>query len=66
MSNQQLMVSRYDILSETCMQTEIRANSLGLFYASKWNEGSEWTALSHPSNNSIFLMNGGEVYLFDN
>ena len=25
-----------------------------------------WTALSHPSNNSIFLINGADIFLFDN
>ena len=41
-------------------------NSLGRFNPLKWNNGIGWTALSHPSNNSVFLINGPEVFLFDN
>ena len=41
-------------------------NSLGRFNPRKWNNGIGWTALSHPSNNSVFLINGPEVFLFDN
>lgn len=41
-------------------------NSLGRFNPLNWNNGHDWTALSHPSNNSIFLINGSEMFLFDN
>ena len=41
-------------------------NSLGRFNPLNWNNGQGWTALSHPSNNSIFLISGAEIFLFDN
>ena len=41
-------------------------NSLGRFDPLKWNDGLGWTALSHPSNNSIFLISGPNIFLFDN
>jgi hypothetical protein len=65
-SSQQLNVTRYDILSDTYMSSDIKLNSLGRFDPLKWNDGSGWTALSHPSNNSIFLINGPNIFLFDN
>ena len=65
-SSSQLNITRYDILSETYYSSEIKFNSLGRFNPQKWNSGKGWTALSHPSNNSIFLMNGPDIFLFDN
>ena len=65
-SSQQLNVTRYDILSDTYMASEIKMNSLGRFDPLKWDNGNGWTALSHPSNNSIFLINGPNIFLFDN
>jgi hypothetical protein len=59
-------VTRYDILSDTYLSSDIKVNSLGRFNPLKWNHGEGWTALSHPSNNSVFLINGPEVFLFDN
>jgi N-acetylneuraminic acid mutarotase len=59
-------VTRYDILSDTYLSSEIKANSLGRFNPKDWNNGEGWTALSHPSNNSIFLINGPNIFLFDN
>lgn len=61
-----LNVTRYDILSDTYLSSEIKANCLGRFNPSMWNDGKGWTALSHPSNNSIFLINGSDIFLFDN
>lgn len=61
-----LSVTRYDILSDTYLCNDLKTNSLGHFNPQKWNNGEGWTALSHPSNNSIFLINGAEIYLFDN
>jgi hypothetical protein len=63
---QTLNVTRYDILSETYLSSDIKMNSLGRFNPLNWNNGFEWTALSHPSNNSIFLINGSDIFLFDN
>lgn len=65
-NSHQLNVTRYDILSDTYLSSEIKANCLGRFNPSLWNEGKGWTALSHPSNNSIFLINGPDIFLFDN
>jgi hypothetical protein len=65
-SSQQLNVTRYDILSDTYVASEIKLNSLGRFDPLKWNDGKGWTVLSHPSNNSIFLINGPNIFLFDN
>lgn len=48
------------------MASEIKMNSLGRFDPLKWDNGNGWTALSHPSNNSIFLINGPNIFLFDN
>ena len=59
-------MTRYDILSDTYLSSDIKMNSLGRFNPLKWNNGIGWTALSHPSNNSVFLINGPEVFLFDN
>ena len=62
----QVNVTRYDLLSETAMQAEIRQNALSSFGDQLLNEKRGWKALSHPSNNSIFLVSGGDIYLFDN
>ena len=62
----QLTVTRYDILSETSMQTEIRSSAFTRFNEMLWEEAGAWTALSHPSNNQIYLVNGGDICLFDN
>jgi hypothetical protein len=59
-------VTRYDILSDTFSSSEIKANCLGRFNPKKWEDGKDWTALSHPSNNSIFLINSANIFLFDN
>jgi len=59
-------VTRYDILSDEYSSSDIKMNSLGRFNPQKWNDGKGWTALSHPSNNSIFLINGPDMFLFDN
>lgn len=65
-SSQSLSVTRYDILSDTYLSSNIKINSLGRFNPQNWNNGEGWIALSHPSNNSIFLINGAEIFLFDN
>jgi hypothetical protein len=56
-------VTRYDILSEKKMESDISQLSLGRFSTSNIED---YQALQHPSNNSIFLIKGGEIYLFDN
>ena len=61
-----MLVTRYDILSDTYRSIDIKMSSLGVFNPHKWNDGKGWSALSHPSNNSIFLINGPELFLFDN
>ena len=61
-----LTVTRYDILSETSMQTEIRSSAFSRFHEILWEEASAWCALSHPSNNQIYMVNGGDICLFDN
>jgi hypothetical protein len=65
-SPQQMNVTRYDILSETYVSNDIKMNSLGRFNPQNWNNGQGWTAMSHPSNNSVFLINGPDIFLFDN
>jgi hypothetical protein len=59
-------VRRYDILSESHNETNIRIPNILLKNQKSILNFKECKALSHPSNNSIFLLDGAQIYLYDN
>lgn len=58
-----LTVMRYDIMCE--VQQESTVKHINTSQQSLANL-SQFKALSHPSNNSIFLLDGSQIFLFDN
>lgn len=61
--NKQIRVKRYDILSGGIHEGIVKP--LGIQGMSPINI-KECKALSHPSNNSVFLIDGPSIMLFDN
>jgi len=55
-----LRVSKYDILSEQIEESKLRLKSQDLTQSL-----SNFKALPHPSNNSVFLVNGSKIFLYD-
>ena len=68
-----LSVCRFDLLCEKGNGAGFHEGSISPVKAPKIDAVGEWRALTHPSNNSVFLIQGGisierplTLYLFDN
>ena len=62
MINNSLKVKRYDLLSDIHQQSAVKLINL----TSSQINLKDARAIPHPSNNSVFLVEGSLIYQFDN